>query len=330
MPGRNDLSHLAEAKTAVSRRFLLADAGVVRALAVRRVVSTTPNINLQGVGIGFKLVSGRTTSEPALKFYVRRKRPKSEIGTDDLLPEQIDGIATDVEEIGFLQPLAPPPTHRRPAQPGCSTGFADPDPLNLLAGTFGALVEDSLGRYVLSNNHVLADQNRLPFGTAVFEPSPFDGGNTERDKIAELEGYVPLDASQTNYVDGAIARLVQPNLAIADILGIGPPVGVKSAALNTIVEKYGRTTGYTRGYVESISTDLKVPYDIGTILFHDQIAIKSIDALSFSEQGDSGALVLEQTTGMAVGLLFAGSPTVSFANHISDVLDSFGVNLVTS
>ncbi|MBX5187214.1 MULTISPECIES: hypothetical protein [unclassified Rhizobium] len=329
MPGRNDLSHLAEAKTAVSQRFLSPEAGVVRALAVRRVVSPTPNVNLQGVGIGFKIVSGRTTSEPALKFYVRRKRPKSEIGTDDLLPEQVDGIATDVEEIGFLQPLANPRAHR-PAQPGCSMGFADPDPLNLLAGTFGALVEDSQGRYVLSNNHVLADQNRQAFGTAIFEPSPFDGGDTEKDKIAELEGYVPLDVSQANYVDGAIARLLQPNLAVADILGIGPPAGAKSAALNTIVEKFGRTSGYTRGYIESISTDLKVPYDIGTILFHDQIAIRSIDALPFSEQGDSGALVLEQTTGIAIGLLFAGSPTVSFANHISDVLDSFGVNLVTS
>ncbi|WP_429817966.1 hypothetical protein [Ensifer sp. B1-9] len=70
-----------------------------------------------------------------------------------------------------------------------------------------------------------------------------------------------------------------------------------------------------------------MPYDIGTILFHDQIAIKSIDALPFSEQGDSGALILEQTTGMAIGLLFAGTSTISFANHIADVLDSFGLEI---
>jgi hypothetical protein len=242
----------------------------------------------------------------------------------------VDGIATDVEEIGLLLPLTNPRARLRPAQPGCSTGFADVDPLNSLAGTFGALVQDGLGRYVLSNNHVLADQNRLPFGTAIFEPSPFDGGKPAKDKIAELDGYVPLDTAQPNYVDGAIARLLNTKHAIADVLDIGAPGGAKPAALNTIVEKFGRTTGYTRGYVESVSTDLKVPYDIGTILFHDQIAIKSIDALPFSEQGDSGALILEQTTGMAVGLLFAGSPAISFANHIADVLASFGVDLVTS
>ncbi|MCY1322238.1 hypothetical protein D9M68_472490 [compost metagenome] len=235
-----------------------------------------------------------------------------------------------MEEIGFLQPLANPRSRMRPAQPGCSTGFADADPLNSLAGTFGGLVADSLGRYILSNNHVLADQNRQPFGTAVFEPSPFDAGNPTKDKIAELEGFVPLDTLQPNYVDGAIARLLKRQLAIPDILAIGPPVGAKSAALNTIVEKFGRTTGYTTGYVDSASTDLKVPYDIGTILFHDQIAIKSIDALPFSEEGDSGALILEQTTGMAIGLLFAGTSTISFANHIADVLDSFGVELATS
>ena len=48
-------------------------------------------------------------------------------------------------------------------------------------------------------------------------------------------------------------RLLKPQLAIADILAIGPPAGTKSAALNTIVEKFGRTTGYTRGYVDSVS-----------------------------------------------------------------------------
>lgn len=329
MPSLTDFSDLLAAKSELSRQLLASDLSVVRARAARHVAAPSLRVNLQGIGVGFKTVGGRITAEPAVKFYVRSKQAKSLIDANDALPETVDGLPTDVEEIGFLQPLTNPRARMRPARPGCSTGPSDADPLNSLAGTLGALVEDPAGRYILSNNHVLADQNRQPFGTTIFEPSPFDTGDPARDAIAELEGYVPLDTAGPNYVDAAIARLLDDALAVPDILVVGAPTGTAPATLSSIVEKFGRTTGYTKGFVDSISTDLKVPYEIGTILFHDQIAIKSMDSFPFSEQGDSGSLVLEEATGRGVALLFAGSPSISFGNHIADVLASFQVELVT-
>lgn len=323
---------LLDAKASLSRRLLAPDPGTVRAQALSRSGSADPAVNVLAVGIGLKEVGGRTTSDAAIKIFVRRKHPAGAVGEDFMLPESVDGMPTDVEEIGLVQPLAvPDPRERyRPVRPGSSMGAAEGDPALSIAGTVGALVMDRQGRYLLSNNHVLADQNRLPFGTPILGPSPLDGGTPAQDAIARLEGYVPLDFAGPNYVDGAIARLDDPQAATPDILQIGPPSGSAQAELHMMVEKFGRTTGFTVGYVVSVSTDVKIPYDVGTALFADQIAIKPIAAGGFSDQGDSGALVLDRRTGLAVGLLFAGSATISFANHIGDVLDAFGIDLVVT
>jgi len=62
-------------------------------------------------------------------------------------------------------------------------------------------------------------------------------------------------------------------------------------------------------------------------LFVDQILVTGT-AGAFSDAGDSGSLVWtwnEQRN--PVGLLFGGSGTVSFLNHISNVLDALDVDL---
>lgn len=333
--GRDDdlLAQFSLAREELSRQLLIPEPSLIRANAVRRLDSADPRLNVQAIGIGPKLVDNRFTGDPAIKIFVRTKLPQSEIDSANMLPRAVAGLPTDVEEIGLVQPLATrfnPRTRLRPARPGCSTGFQQDDPFDRMAGTFGALVEDDFGRYILSNNHVLADQNRLPFGTAIFEPGLFDGGDPDQDQIAVLDGYVPLDLMGPNYVDCAIARLLVPEFARADILQIGTPTGWATASLGTVVEKFGRTTAYTKGHVASINTDVKVPYDIGSVLFQDQVAIKSLDNRPFSEPGDSGALILEIDTGVAVGLLFAGSPAISFANHIEDALAAFDIDLVFS
>ena len=91
-----------------------------------------------------------------------------------------------------------PKTRLRPAPPGCSIGFKDPSNMFTMAGTFGGLVRDGSGLYVLSNNHVLADENKLPIGSPIFQPGLLDGGNPATDQIASLTRFIPL--VQTNKV----------------------------------------------------------------------------------------------------------------------------------
>ena len=211
-----------------------------------------------------------------------------------------------------------PRTEIRPAQPGSSVGFREPDDAFVMAGTFGLLVKDTAGaHYILSNNHVLAFENgveadgtkrqALAKGAPIFQPGLLDGGSIAVDQIAELTRWVNLRADiETNIVDGAIAKLTKKSLATREVLFIGAPAGTAAAAKDMVVHKFGRTTSYTAGRISSILFDVTVPYEVGDVMFQDQVAIRGLDGTRFSDSGDSGSAILERATNRVVALLFAG------------------------
>ena len=107
-----------------------------------------------------------------------------------------------------------------------------------------------------------------------------------------------------------------------------------AAARNMLVMKTGRTTGHTRGKIFDVAADVNVPYEdkdgnAFMATFGDQILIVGTSG-SFSTNGDSGSLIVDQTSKRATGLLFAGSTSHTIANHIEDVLNALGVTLVTA
>jgi len=87
------------------------------------------------------------------------------------------------------------------------------------------------------------------------------------------------------------------------------------------VKKFGRTTGLRKGRVRSTDARVRVGYDGGTKEFTDQIITESI-----STGGDSGSAVVNEKDQL-VGLLFAGSNTVTVSNKIQNVLDETGLYL---
>jgi hypothetical protein len=313
--------------------------------------SAAPGQNVVGIGIGEQLVGGKRTGLNAVKFFVRVKYAKHQLSKKSLLPKTIGGLPVDVEESGLFRRFVnvsagsgtnpavtgsakafdaqmPDPKARiRPAQPGCSIGFQDlGDPL-VMAGTFGALVKDAAGIYILSNNHVLADEDRLSSGAAIFQPGLLDGGDTNSDQFASLARAIPLQAGAGNTMDAAIAQVANPNSVSKDLLYIGPPAGTADAAVDMIVHKFGRTTGYTVGQVTSIDTDVTVAYDTANFTFMGQIIIAGTDDNSFSAPGDSGSLILERAGNNAIGLLLGGSDSLSIASHIGGVLQALNVTL---
>ncbi|HEU5247121.1 MAG TPA: hypothetical protein VFU09_08540 [Candidatus Udaeobacter sp.] len=293
--------------------------------------SVAPDQNVVGVGVGEQIVDDKPTGVLAVKFFVRLKYPEHDLSKKTLLPKTIDGLPVDVEESGlfrrFKVTMPNPQTKIRPAQPGCSIGFRDPTDQFVMAGTFGALVKDRAARYILSNNHVLADESRLPAGAPIFQPGLLDGGNVNTDEIAALSKFIPLSPSG-NKVDCAIAKVTGKKLVSKDVLHIGPPTGTTDAAIDMSVHKFGRTTSYTVGQIKSINTDVTVSYDTGNFVFQEQIIIVGTSRHPFSKAGDSGSLILERSTNKAVGLLFAGSNSHTIANHIGDVLEALKVTLV--
>jgi hypothetical protein len=341
------LSDLRSAKLELANRYihgrkaeLARRSGTQVSMVPRALTAITPNPlhNVVGVGIGEKVSEGKQTGTLAVKLFVRMKYPLSELNSNLALPKEINGIPTDIEESGAFRRfhtaaahkaagMPNPRTKMRPAHTGCSIGFQDPANQFVMAGTFGAVVKDNGATYILSNNHVLADENRLALGAAIFQPGLLDGGSVATDQVAALTRFVTLDPSKPNSVDCAVARVTQNSIVNNAVLHIGAPKGSADATIDMNVHKFGRTTGYTVGKVASIDTDVTVGYETGDYTFSAQVIVTGNNGQSFSDAGDSGSLILQRGTNKAVALLFAGSKSHTIANHIGDVLSALKVKL---
>ena len=291
-----------------------------------------PKHNVIGIGIGHKLVKGKPTGDHAIRFYVERKIDKKLIPRKYLLPKRIGNVGTDVIETGRFVVLQPRRQKRmRPVRPGCSIG-CQPKDGHLMAATLGAIVAKNSKHYVLSNNHVLANENRLPLGSPIFQPGLRDKDAPGKDRIARLSHYVRLKVHGSNQVDCAIAQLAKKTTWNAAVLPrvnrmkTGIPI---AAAVKMAVEKTGRETGYTTGKIEDVRATIKVDYGSGTLKFVDQIMIRADGKKPFCGGGDSGSLVVDRNSKRPVGLLFGGAAgRLAVANHVSDVLQHLGVTIV--
>lgn len=300
--------------------------GVTRA---RYVASPRQDTNIVGVGIGRRYCEGKGSSEHAVRVYVRRKLPKSQVGKHKI-PDHFDGVRTDVIETGAFRALGKgikaAQARTRPLRSGLSIGFASAE--DFVVGTIGAIVLRGADRFVLGNNHVLAFENSLPPGTPILQPSRLDDGQNGMDQIGELTQFIRLEAFG-NQMDAAIARIA-PQIAATAGFAHGPRLasGVPLAAVTEMrINKMGRTTGRTDGRIDDVSVDVAVDFETGQFVFEDQLMLRASGG-PFSNVGDSGALVVAATQKRPVGLLFAGSASHALATPIDRVLAAFGVTIL--
>ncbi|MGL5035531.1 MAG: hypothetical protein ACRC6M_17230, partial [Microcystaceae cyanobacterium] len=120
------------------------------------------NSNIIGVGFGHKMTEGNVAQEePVIRIYVRAKLPIAEIPESLKIPTTINGMTTDVIEIGAIQPYSTPC--------GVSVSHQSGKP-----GTIACLVRKTVGGnnadFLLSNNHVLANSNRGRIGDFIVQP----------------------------------------------------------------------------------------------------------------------------------------------------------------
>ena len=212
--------------------------------------------------------------------------------------------------------------------------------IGCFSGTLGSMVEDAgANEYILSNNHVLADQNTAKPGQSILQPGLADLGcfQSPNDTVATFSHAVKLKfGGGKNTVDAAIAQ-VEPGQVDPRILFIGQIAStVATPEPGLPVQKMGRTTCLTGGVVQGFFGHLKVNYSDTRkpklANFENQIVVVStIAGKAFSEAGDSGSLIVTQDLcPQPVALLFAGSSdgSLTFANPISEVLDQLGVSMV--
>lgn len=342
------------------------------------------NQNIRGSGIGRRKSDNKTV----IKVYSSNRDTGN-------IPISVDGMPVEVEYVGEITALRtkkPPrninnrrkplahsvrndssiPSYDiqagsidrrdrfdRPVPIGISVGHSD-----VSAGTLGCRVSQGCHLFVLSNNHVLANQNDAEIGDPIIQPGSFDGGNAPADTIGLLYDYVPLNFTTScnvntcNRVDAAIAEVTGAyviNATTSDGYGtprdetIEPYVGMK-------VMKYGRTTGLSYGYIDSLNAIVDVNFgttsNTNYARFVSQIIIKPADDASYSDfsaGGDSGSLIVAADANYPapdcvndpapctwdypplgderkpVGLLFAGGGGITVANDISDVLGAFDI-----
>ncbi|MDR3565874.1 MAG: hypothetical protein P4N59_31175 [Negativicutes bacterium] len=317
--------------------------------------------NVVGVGRGHKWVRGENTGREAAVILVRKKQHNSDLRRSAIIPRQIDGMVTDVIEVGDVRLLNDNRKEMiRPAQPGASIGH-----YKVSAGTFGAVVYDlaSGEPLILSNNHVLANlsngrDERAQPGDVILQPGMYDGGEIQEAVIGHLKRFIPVHSEvnksrcrianlfetvlnqcvhmvkphyriqvlreneQVNLVDCAVAVPVSPESISAGIIEVGAVAGVKEAKPGMTIKKSGRSSGLTFSMV--LATDVTLKIGVG----HSEYGIFSEQILAgpMSMPGDSGSLVLSEDN-HAVGLLFAGSEQATMFSPIDRVLAALEVRL---
>src|SRR6266581_4770189 len=166
-------------------------------------IPSATNPNVVGVGIGHRTVRGFPTEEIALKVYVRQKIHPLLVRDGQVVPDEVEGVPTDVEEAGEFSIWRPiPPIYQRkvrPAMGGLSIGH-----YAVTAGTLACLVKDAGETFILSNNHVLANENRGVEGDPILQPGAFDGGKTDRDVIGRLDTKVMKSGRTTRLTNGTV------------------------------------------------------------------------------------------------------------------------------
>jgi hypothetical protein len=276
--------------------------------------------NIRGVGVGIRSVGDSYTDELAVKVYVAEKAPLSRLDSAFAIPPQVNGYPTDVEPIGEVTALTYKARYPRPVPCGVSCGH-----IRITAGTIGCLAVLNNNRLcILSNNHVLANENNARQGDPIVQPGPIDGGRMPADCIGVLERFVPINFPGPNLVDAAAAwtsfRLVKPQHVTYRM----NPKPLAPSLLRWVM-KNGRTTQRTMGYITGVHVNsLRVRYGTGIALFNDQIIIRKAFG-SFSGPGDSGSVIVSTRTRQPIGLLFAGGPDHTVANPAAAVASQLGI-----
>lgn len=283
-----------------------------------------------GVGTGYKIKDGKETDELAIVVYVAKKIFDDKlIEQKDKIPSEIDGIKTDVLE-GIFKFL----THEveygeafvdtgryDPLIGGISIGSRRVVSGTISTGTLGIVILDrnTNRKYILSNWHVLYRNGAGSNGDIIAQPSLADGGTSANNNVG-----TNVRAVINDLVDCAIATTQSRNSTENSIRGIGTINGYDSAVINRMVQKRGRTTELTRG---GQIVDLNFSVSVDGRIFNNQIRITS--ASRFSGSGDSGSVIVDQSTTFVVGLLFAGNAagTLTVANHINRVFGALNVRV---
>lgn len=307
---------------------------------------TRPAKKQLGASAIHAIALGAVRSKKGYKLAIRQQEsgPLVHMMTEEIYRRAKGEV--DISFVGKLVPFAAQDkpafyrATRRPLRIGSS--ISDIQTSFISAGTLGCFVSGRKSPHylgMLTNNHVIADENGNSSGDPVIQQGTLDGGSRSANLVGELWRYIKLRKNATNTVDAALGAIYDDvdidALTIGtlgDLKGIG---NVRTLPQRAVVHKVGRTTGQTRGRVTAFDIDnVLVDYGIGEVSFNGQIEVEGTGNKAFSASGDSGSMIVDSQR-RAIGLLFAGGDVggsngkgLTYANPIDTVLDALDVDLV--
>jgi hypothetical protein len=160
-------------------------------------------------------------------------------------------------------------------------------------------------------------------GKLCWSGNSYDGGKLPDDQLGVLERFVELrPPPETNLVDAALGRPLRDGDLSGEVLDIGVVVGWEDPAIGMTVAKSGRSTDYAEAMVQDVNASVKIYYDSEYYVFEDEALTSYLGA-----PGDSGSIVVNRASKRAVGLLFAGSESMTVLNKMSNVVKLLNIAL---
>jgi hypothetical protein len=306
---------------------------VASAIAVQNKYNDNLLAKPDVVGVGTGISDNGT---PAIIVFTKTADEMVKEGNSTLalnIPASIENVPVVVNPIGTIHAFS-------------LTGTYNPVPIGVsiisvaegcAAGTLGCEVTDGTSKYILSCNHVLANENAGSIGDNIVQPGTYDNhcSYTNYNIVATLSAFCPIDFSGgNNTIDAAIAIFTIPNSGDNRTYTAATPSGyygfpsstTVSPAVNMGIQKVGRTTSLTTGKITAINATVTVQYSSTQYAkFVNQIVTSS----RFCKAGDSGSLVITKNSSKnPVGLLFAGTSNgTTIVNPINYVLSYFNVTI---
>lgn len=75
----------------------------IQAVKQAREEELLAKANVVGVGVGLRQRRNERLNEPALIVLVSKKVPRTQLAEADFVPDMLDGVPVDVQEIGFVR-----------------------------------------------------------------------------------------------------------------------------------------------------------------------------------------------------------------------------------
>ncbi|MFO8001910.1 MAG: hypothetical protein R6U46_11745 [Marinilabilia sp.] len=291
------------------------------------------------VAVGKKQVKGKFIDESVYIVYVEEKKRKEDLPPGHVIPEEINGVKTDVVKIRTEKNLI------RPVRGGVKMDCEGKSG----TGTLGCLAtHPDHGTVLLTNHHVLYDQSYDNTPSAVERDVKVGQPGISCSWCCECNviGHVKNSRRRNNgNVDCGIATIKPDVDFVNEILGgrriegIAPlkahPVSgeMVPALEDDPVKKVGARTGYTEGIVKRVGVPVNVENSDDSITrFTDQIEFEHKDGSDKKviDKGDSGSVLLNEDN-QVVGLIMAGlvdsAPYDGTANNIYNVVHEDVMNI---